>query len=113
MDAALTTSAVRDMQLKHLMDSYGSQIVRVCYTYLKDAALAEDAAQDTFVKAYRHLGHAWNVEHEKAQPSSLRAGRLFVPTAQGKISFCGGKSLAITIVYDIIKLVACFPAEQT
>lgn len=66
MDAALTTSAVRDMQLKHLMDSYGSQIVRVCYTYLKDAALAEDAAQDTFVKAYRHLGHAWNVEHEKA-----------------------------------------------
>ncbi len=66
MDAALTASAVRDMQLKHLMDTYGSQIVKVCYTYLKDAGLAEDAAQDTFVKAYRHLGPAWNVAHEKA-----------------------------------------------
>ncbi len=40
----------------------------------------------------------------------FRAGRL---AAQGKISFYTGKSLAITIVYDIIKVVACFPAEQT
>lgn len=58
--------SVRDRQLKHLMDAYGSQIVRVCYTYLRDAALAEDAAQDTFVKAYRHLGPSWEMEHEKA-----------------------------------------------
>lgn len=58
--------AARDRQLKHLMDTYGSQIVRVCYTYLKDASLAEDAAQDTFVKAYRRLGQSLEMEHEKA-----------------------------------------------
>lgn len=66
MDTALAQSYVRDMQLEHLMDTYGSQIVRVCYAYLKDVALAEDAAQDTFVKAYRHLGQSPEAEHEKA-----------------------------------------------
>ena len=30
-------------------------IVRLCYLYLKDESLAQDAAQDTFVKAYRKL----------------------------------------------------------
>lgn len=30
-------------------------IVRLCYLYLKDETLAQDAAQDTFVKAYRKL----------------------------------------------------------
>ncbi len=30
-------------------------ILRLCYLYLKDENLAQDAAQDTFVKAYRKL----------------------------------------------------------
>ncbi|MBR3988314.1 MAG: RNA polymerase sigma factor [Clostridia bacterium] len=31
-------------------------ILRLCYLYLKNESLAQDAAQDTFVKAYRSLG---------------------------------------------------------
>ncbi|MEF9880472.1 MAG: sigma-70 family RNA polymerase sigma factor [Clostridia bacterium] len=66
MDTAFEPSDVRDVQLTHLMDTYGSRIVKVCYTYLKDVALAEDAAQDTFVKAYGQLGQSWAMAHEKA-----------------------------------------------
>ncbi|MDR1262943.1 MAG: sigma-70 family RNA polymerase sigma factor, partial [Oscillospiraceae bacterium] len=36
-----------------LMDIFGTDVQRQCFAFLKDYALAEDAAQDTFIKAYR------------------------------------------------------------
>lgn len=45
----------REERLTRLMQTYGSQILRVCYLYLKDHALAQDAAQTTFVKAWQAL----------------------------------------------------------
>lgn len=48
--------APRDAAIEHLMDAYGTAVLRMCYAYLKDHALAEDAAQDAFVKAYRGYG---------------------------------------------------------
>lgn len=42
-------------RLERLMDTYGTQIKRFCALELKDAHLAEDAAQDVFVKAWKHL----------------------------------------------------------
>lgn len=41
--------------IERMMDAYGSGILRLCCLYLKDYALAEDAAQETFVRAYRGL----------------------------------------------------------
>jgi RNA polymerase sigma-70 factor (ECF subfamily) len=35
------------------MTEYGGLVKRACYVFLNDYALAEDAAQDAFVKAYR------------------------------------------------------------
>lgn len=35
---------------------HAQSIVRLCYLYLKDEDAAQDAAQETFVKAYRKLG---------------------------------------------------------
>ncbi len=32
-----------------------ASITRLCYLYLKNEALAQDAAQETFIKAYRNL----------------------------------------------------------
>jgi RNA polymerase sigma-70 factor (ECF subfamily) len=55
MDNALLASNVRDDQIKYLMVTYGTPILRMCYAYLKDTGTAEDAAQDTFIKAYQHL----------------------------------------------------------
>lgn len=42
-------------QLEQLMEEYGTQLLRMCTVYLRDRDLAQDAVQDTFIKAYRHL----------------------------------------------------------
>ena len=42
-------------RLEDLMRRYGDALVRMCCLYLHDAALAQDAAQDTFIKAWRRL----------------------------------------------------------
>ncbi len=55
MDNALVPSSVRDEQIEHLMDTYGTSLVRMCFAYLKDKSLAEDVVQDTFIKAYQNL----------------------------------------------------------
>lgn len=38
------------------MGQYEESLLRMCFAYLGDAALAEDAVQETFLKAYRALG---------------------------------------------------------
>lgn len=40
--------------IERLITEYGDAILRMCYLYLKDYHLAEDAAQETFIKAMRH-----------------------------------------------------------
>ena len=55
MDNALLASKVREDQINYLMVTYGTSVMRMCYAYLKDTGMAEDAAQDTFIKAYQHL----------------------------------------------------------
>ncbi len=41
--------------LCHLMTQYEREILRTCYAILQDRQLAEDAVQETFLKAYQHL----------------------------------------------------------
>ncbi len=40
-------------QLKELIDTYQLQLLRLCYLCLHDLHLAEDAVQETFLKAWR------------------------------------------------------------
>ena len=42
-----------DGRLSHWMDAYGDEMVRLAYGVLKDSYLAQDAAQDAFVKAWK------------------------------------------------------------
>ena len=42
-------------ELDRLMEQYGSSLLRMSAIYLKDADLAQDAVQETFIKAYRHI----------------------------------------------------------
>ena len=53
-------------RLSRLMDSYGSSVLRVCYLYLKDHALAQDASQTAFVKAWKALSSLRDNTSEKA-----------------------------------------------
>ena len=39
--------------LERLMHEYGDGLLRTCYLYLKDYQLAEDAVQETFIKAMK------------------------------------------------------------
>lgn len=41
--------------IRRMMECYGDAVLRMCYLNLRDAMLAEDAAQDTFFKAYQKL----------------------------------------------------------
>ncbi|HIU19302.1 MAG TPA: sigma-70 family RNA polymerase sigma factor [Candidatus Limiplasma stercoravium] len=43
-------------RLERMMRLHGDALVRMCYLYLHDFALAQDAAQETFVKAWRRMG---------------------------------------------------------
>lgn len=44
----------REEIINQLIACYEKDLLRLCYVSLGDAALAEDAVQETFWKAYRH-----------------------------------------------------------
>lgn len=45
----------REERLNQLVTLYERDLLRMCFVYLHDAALAEDAVQETFLKAYKAL----------------------------------------------------------
>ena len=45
----------REEMLAHMVAEYEVILLRTCYMYLHDKALAEDATQETFLKAYKAL----------------------------------------------------------
>ena len=44
-----------NQELERLVLRYQQPLLRTCFLYLRDRALAEDAVQETFLKAYRSL----------------------------------------------------------
>ncbi len=42
-------------RLSEMAEAYQEELLHVCFLYLQDQALAEDAVQETFLKAYRAL----------------------------------------------------------
>lgn len=49
------TEDTREQALTQLMHLYGDSIKRMCGVYLRDMGMADDAAQETFIKAYDHI----------------------------------------------------------
>lgn len=43
----------KELDLEQAITFYGNGLLRLCFFYLKDRMLAEDAVQDTFIKAYK------------------------------------------------------------
>ena len=55
MAVAIGPDNVREEALRQLMTLYKNDLMRMSLAFLKDSALAEDAVQETFVKAYRSM----------------------------------------------------------
>ncbi len=53
MNDALVPSKVQEEELHRIMAEHGTSLLRICYVYLKDAQLSEDAVQETFLKVYQ------------------------------------------------------------
>lgn len=51
--------------LAHMVAQYEVILLRTCYMYLHDKALAEDATQETFLKAYKALDSFCGESSEK------------------------------------------------
>lgn len=49
------TQPQRRDELERMMTQYGDALFRMCCLHLRDEALAEDAVQETFLKAYRRM----------------------------------------------------------
>ena len=56
----------QESKLIYLMEQYGEALLRMCHVYLRDSTLAEDAVQDTFVKAFKALDSVRGDCSEKA-----------------------------------------------
>lgn len=55
MSVQNSPDAEKALHLEQLMNQYGDSLLRICYLYLKDAGMAQDAVQDTFVKAWQKM----------------------------------------------------------
>lgn len=55
MNSALVPGKVQEAKLEEWIVCYGDAVLRTCFMYLKDMALAEDAMQDTFIKAWQGM----------------------------------------------------------
>ena len=64
MNEALVPSNVQT--LERLISQYGDGLIRMCYMLLHDRDLARDAAQESYLKAYRALDTLQAGDREKA-----------------------------------------------
>ena len=55
MDRAAVPSMNREQKLSEWIEAYSDTILRTCYLYLSDRGQAEDATQDTWIKAWKHM----------------------------------------------------------
>lgn len=51
MISNIVTNEKNELDINKLVSLYGNKLLRMCFLYLKDIYLAEDALQDTFIKA--------------------------------------------------------------
>lgn len=56
----------RNRWLEQAMEQWEVSLLRTCYLLVKDVALAEDAVQDTFVKAWQAHDHFRGEASEKS-----------------------------------------------
>ena len=51
-EAGKKEKCLTEIDMERLIDTHGNHLLRLCILYLKDTALAEDALQDTYIRAW-------------------------------------------------------------
>lgn len=54
VEIANENMSLTDIDMERWLNKYGDHLLRLCTLYLKDKALAEDAVQDTLIRAWEH-----------------------------------------------------------
>lgn len=57
MNSPLVPREVQEQRLAALLTEHQDAVLRMCFIYLADRELAEDALQDTFIKVWRRIDH--------------------------------------------------------
>ena len=55
MERAEVPSMIREQKLSRWIEEYSDSILHTCFLYLSDQSQAEDATQDTWIKAWKHM----------------------------------------------------------
>ena len=55
MERAAVPGMIREQRLSQWIEDYSDSILRTCFLYLSDRSQAEDATQDTWIKAWKHM----------------------------------------------------------
>ena len=55
MSVVKSPDKLREEKLHQMIDKYEKDLIRMCCAYLRDLSMAEDAVQETFLKAYKGL----------------------------------------------------------
>lgn len=55
MEVVMGPDSIQEETLQRMVTQYQTVLLHMCYLYLRDATLAEDAVQETFLKAYRAM----------------------------------------------------------
>ena len=65
MEAVMDPDSLRNQAIEKLIQQYQTPLLRLCYIQLQDRTLAEDAVQETFLKAYRGFAQFRGESSEK------------------------------------------------
>lgn len=60
-----------DYEIERLIESYGNDVLKIAYLYLKEKNKAEDAFQEVFLKVYENFHKLKNKESEKSWIMSI------------------------------------------
>ncbi len=68
MERAEVPGMNREQRLGRWIEDYSDPILHICFLYLSDQGQAEDAVQDTWIKAWKHMGdfERQGIANEKA-----------------------------------------------
>ena len=86
METVTGPNKSREQELVRLVDQRQTALLRMCYLYLHDAALAEDAVQETYLKAYKAMPTFRRDCREKTWLMRIAVNTCWDPSSFGKMA---------------------------